>query len=106
MAAEDGWEEALNEWEEEVFVRQRDGVHGWLHSYKKVMHFPELHQDLRMFHRQMRSEVLRIIQNELRSLGPLKFKLEVVLKLRKDVNGGVERIDYFTRQKIQLSSVF
>ena len=45
----------------EDFVRQRDGVQGYLHSYKKVMNVPEAHQDLRLFHREMRTEVLRIL---------------------------------------------
>ena len=65
----------------EDFIRQRDGVHGWLHSYKKEMNVPEAHQDLRSFHRRMRTDVLRILENESGILGPFKFKLEVVVNL-------------------------
>ena len=63
------------------------------------MNFPDLHQDLREYHREIRSEVLRILQQEVRDLGPIKVKLEVVLKLRKVVAEDDVRIDYFTVQR-------
>ena len=89
----------MNQWEQPGFERQRDGVQGYLHSFKKEVLFPGLHQDLRPFHMEMRPEVLRILSNEHKILGPIKFKLEGVVNLRKETNDGVERIRYFTVQK-------
>ena len=44
----------------EDLERQRDEARGWLHSWKKNMNVPEAYQDLRLFHGEMRTEVLRI----------------------------------------------
>ena len=54
------------------------------------MNVPEDHQDSRLFHREMGTEVLRILENEYRNIGPFKFKLEVVVNLAKR-SKGVER---------------
>ena len=98
----------LNEYEEppnwfdqpEDFVRLRDEAHGWLHSYRKDMNVPEAHLDLCLFHGEIRTEVLRILENESRILGPLKFKLEVAVNFEMERGDGtVERINYFTVQR-------
>ena len=61
---------------------------------------PEAHLDLRLFHGEMRTEVLRILENESRILGPLKFKLEVVVNLEMEKGDGItEGINYFTMQR-------
>ena len=61
---------------------------------------PEAHLDLPLFHGEMRTEVLRILENESRILGPLKFKLEVVVNLEMERGDGItERINYFTAQR-------
>ena len=84
----------------EDFIRQLDEVQGWLHSCKKEMNVPEAHQDLRSFHRRMRTEVLRILENESRILGPFKFKLEVVVNLKLERGDGItDRVNYFTVQR-------
>ena len=70
------------------------------------MHFPELHKDLRLFHRRIRGEVLRVIQNESNALGPLKYKLAVLLKLKKQTNRGEEEIEFFLRQDPTLLNAF
>ena len=98
-------QQRLNENEEEPnwfdqpedFERQRDEARGWLHGYKKNMNVPEAHLDLRLFHGEMRTEVLRILENESRILVPLKFKLEVVVNLEMETGDSItERINYFT----------
>ena len=94
-----GNDEAPPDWfdQPEDFERQRDEARGWLHSYKKNMNVPEAHLDLRLFHGEMRTEVLRILENESRILGPLKFKLEVVVNLEMEREDGItERMNYFT----------
>ena len=60
------------------------------------MHFPELHS----------TEVLRVIQNESNALGPLKYKLAVLLKLKKQTNRGEEEIEFFLRQDPTLLNAF
>ena len=57
----------LNKWQE-AFIKQSHGFQNWLYSYKMDVNFPELHPDLRLFHKKIRGEVLRIIQ---RLLDPL-----------------------------------
>ena len=84
---------------DETFERQRDGVYGWLHSYKKTIHIPELHKDLREFHNFIRPEVMEILENESRALGPFKFKLEIAVKIIKETNEGIEEIKYYTVQR-------
>ena len=43
---------------------------------------------------------MRILENESRILGPLKFKLEVVVNLEMERGDGItERINYFTVQR-------
>ena len=63
------------------------------------VYFPELNQDLRLFHKKKGGKVLRVIQNESNALGPLKFKLTTLLKLKKQTNRGEEEVRYFTRQE-------
>ena len=63
------------------------------------VNFPELHRDLRQFHRKIRGEVLRVIRNELHALGPVKFRLTALLRLRKQVDLGGDELTYFTRQE-------
>ena len=70
----------------------------WLHSYRMDVHFPELNQDLRLFHKKIKGEVLKVIYNESKAPGPLKFKLTMLLKLKKQTNRGEEHVKYFTRQ--------
>ena len=84
----------------EDFERERDEAHGWLYSYRKDMNVPEANLDMRLFHGELRTEVLRILENESRILGPLKFKLEVVVNLEMERGDGItERINYFTVQR-------
>ena len=83
-----------------LFERQRDGVQRWfLHGYKKTIPIPELHKDLREFHNFIRPEVMEILENESRALGPLKFKLEVSVRIIKETNEGIVEIKYFTVQR-------
>ena len=95
---------------QESFAKQGHGLQNWLRSYKMEIYFPELYQDLRQFHRRIRGEVLRVIQNESNALGPLKFKLTVLLILKKRTNRGEEEVTYFTRQEnstiLQHSGIF
>ena len=88
----------LNDWQES-FVKQRHGFQNWLQSYKMDVNFPELHRDLRQFHRKIRGEVLRVIRNELHALGPVKFRLTALLRLRKQVDLGGDELTFFTRQE-------
>ena len=81
------------------FERQRDEVQGWLHAYKKTIPIPELHKGLRELHNFIRPEVMEILENESRALGPLKFKLEIVVRIIKETNEGIEEIKYFTVQR-------
>ena len=109
MANERERQQRLYEYEEEPpnwfdqpedFERQRNEAHGWLHSYRKDMNVPEAHLDLRLFHGEVRTDVLRILENESRILGPLKFKLEVAVNLEMERGDGItERINYFTAQR-------
>ena len=89
-----------NEWQE-AFIKQGHGFKNWLHSYKMEVHFAELHQDLRLFHKKIRirSEVLRVIHNESEALGALKYKLTVLIKLKKQTNKGEKEFDFFSRQE-------
>ena len=87
----------MNDWQE-PFIKQGHGFQTWLHSYRMDVNFPELNQDLRLFHKEIRGEVLRVIHNESEALGPLKFKLTTLLKLKKQTNRGEEHVKYFTRQ--------
>ena len=77
---------------------QRDGIQGWLHNHKKTIPIPELHKDLREFHNFIRPQIMEILENESRALGPLKLKLEVVVRIIKETNEGIE-IKYFTVQR-------
>ena len=63
------------------------------------VNFSELHQDLRLFHKQMRGEVLRIIHNESKALGPLKYKLTALIRVKKLTDIGEEGFDFFIRQE-------
>ena len=60
----------INEWQE-AFIKQNHGFQNWLHRYILEVHFPDLYQDLRLFHKKMRGEVLRVIHNESEALRPL-----------------------------------
>ena len=88
----------LNDWQE-LFVKQRHGFQNWLHSYKMDVNFPEINRDLRQFHRKIRGEVLRVIQNELHALGPVKFRLTALFRLRKQVDLGGDELTFFTGQE-------
>ena len=61
--------------------------------------FPELIRNLRQFYREIRGEVLRIIRNELIALGPVKFRLTALIKLRKQIDQGGDELGFFTRQE-------
>ena len=87
----------MNEWQE-AFIKQGHRFQNWLHSYRMEVHFPELHQDLRLFHKKIMGEVLRVIHNKSEALGPLKYKLTVLIKLIKQTNRSGEEVEYFTRQ--------
>ena len=84
---------------QESFVKQGHGFQNWLCSYKMEMHFPELHKDFRIFHNQIRGEVLEVIRNESEALGPLKYKLTVLLNMKKQTNRGEEKDKFFSRQE-------
>ena len=75
------------------FERQRDGVQGWLHGYKKTIPIPELHKDLREFHNFIRPEVMEILENESKALGP------IVVRITKETNEGIVVIKYYTVQR-------
>ena len=62
------------------------------------VNFPGMNQDLRVFHKKTRAQVLEIIRNESEALGPIKYRVTTVLNLRKVTNQGEERTDFFTRQ--------
>ena len=81
------------------FVMQRDGIQGWLRNHKKTIPIPELHKDLREFHTFIRPEVMEILENDSRALGPLKFKLEIAVRIIKETIEGIEEIKYFTVQR-------
>ena len=81
------------------FERQRDGVQGQLHSYKKTVSIPELHKDLLEFHNFIRPEVMEILENESRALGPFKFRLEIVVNTIKQTDAGIVEFNYFTVQR-------
>ena len=83
---------------QEAFIKQGHGFQNWLHSYRMDVHFPELHQELRLFHKNIRGEALRVIHNESEALGPLKYKFTTLLKLKKQTNRGEKEVEYFTRQ--------
>lgn len=68
-------------------------------GYKKTIPIPELHKDLREFHHFIRPEVMEILENESRALEPLKFKLEVLVRIIKETNEDIVEIKYFTVQR-------
>ena len=49
--------------------------------------------------KKIRSEVLRDIRNELHAIGPVKFRLTALLRLRKQVDLGGDEVTFFTRQE-------
>ena len=79
--------------------RQRDELYGWLYRYKKTIPIPELHNNLREFHNFIRPEVMEILENESRDLGPCKFKLKIAVKIIKEANDGIEEIRSYTVQR-------
>ena len=54
---------------------------------------------MRQSHIEIRGEVLKIFRNELNALGPVKFRLDARIKLRKQVDLGGDELSYFTRQE-------
>ena len=80
----------LHDWQSN-FVKQLHGFQSWINSYKMSVPFPELKRDLRQSHIEIRGGVLRVIRNGLNALGPIKFRLTVRIKLRKQVAGGPRR---------------
>ena len=88
----------LHDWQSN-FVKQRHGFQNWLNSYKTDVLLPELHRDLRQYHREIRGEVLRIIRIELNALGPVKIRLTALIRPRKQIDLGGDELGFFTRQE-------
>ena len=65
------------------FVRKLDVVPNWLHVYKKVTYYPSWYNDFRKFHKDIRSEVLKILGKKSKLFRPLRFNLEFVMKSEK-----------------------
>ena len=88
-----------NFFEPTSFERYQDGVQGWMHSYKKVILIPKLYKDLRILQNKIRLEVLKILENESRFIGPLKFNLGFVIRFTRESAGVVERVECFIEQE-------
>ena len=89
----------LEEWKQ-PFIKQNNAYKGWLHSYKMEIPFNIIRKNLRGFLNENIDEIIDIIRNEAKVLGPLKLSFTMQIQLVKDTNSQIT-VTYYTRQKIQ-----